>query len=79
MLPKLPIKLMDCEAHGPNSGSELFVVEGDSAAQAVARLRNTALQAVLPLQGKPLNAWKASEKSVGSNPFYAALIDALGR
>ena len=41
-------KLADSAEHGPGSGAELFVVEGDSAAAAVARVRDPRLQAVLP-------------------------------
>ncbi|KAA5546046.1 hypothetical protein FYK55_03850 [Roseiconus nitratireducens] len=69
-------KLIDCRSHGP--GSELLLVEGDSASRSVARLRNERCQAVLPMQGKPMNAAKASEKSVRRNPWYEALIKALG-
>ena len=74
----LPIKLHDCDRHGPGSGAELFVVEGDSAAQSVAQLRDARFQAVLPMQGKPLNAWKASERKVAANPFFMALVAAIG-
>ena len=48
---RAPVKLDDSEQHGPDSGTELFLVEGDSAAMTVARLRNARLQAVLPMQG----------------------------
>jgi DNA gyrase/topoisomerase IV subunit B len=44
-------KLSDCKDHGP--GSELFIVEGDSAARTLERIRCEAFQAVLPMQGKP--------------------------
>ena len=53
-----PIKLVDSRLHG--TGTELFIVEGDSAASMVANLRDAQFQAVLPMQGKPLNAAKAS-------------------
>lgn len=69
-------KLDDCEGHGP--GSELFVVEGDSAARAVSRVRSAAFQAVLPMQGKPMNATKSSAEALRGNVQYVALMDALG-
>lgn len=73
-----PIKLQDCQVHGAESAAELFVVEGDSAAFAVASQRNPQLQAVLPMQGKPLNAVRASAKKVWANPLFCALTAALG-
>lgn len=69
-------KLDDCEQHGP--GSELFIVEGDSAARALSRVRSIQSQAVLPMQGKPMNATKASENALGNNVQFAALMDAMG-
>ena len=70
--------LEPCRAVGPGSGAELFVVEGESAAAAVARLRDPERQAVLPMQGKPLNAVRASEKRVAAHVHYRALADAIG-
>lgn len=70
------MKLFDSDAHGADA--ELFVVEGDSAARSVAALRNDRTQAVLPLQGKPLNAWKASAAKVAASPLYRQLAVALG-
>lgn len=69
-------KLIDSQQHG--AGSELFLVEGDSAAGAVAAVRDARTQAVLPLQGKPLNAWRASAARVAAYPLYPQLADALG-
>jgi DNA gyrase subunit B len=71
-----PPKLVDCSGGDP-SVRELFVVEGDSAASAVAGLRSES-QAVLPMQGKPLNAWKANANKVTGYPLFVALTDALG-
>lgn len=76
MYPPKSLKLADSKQHG--AGSELFVVEGDSASSTVVRLRDERFQAVLPMQGKPLNAMKATLNKVGSNPWFAALIDAIG-
>jgi DNA gyrase subunit B len=83
-----PVKLQDCHhpLGAPDAGNlaaapvgtELFVVEGDSAASAVAQLRNARLQAVLPMQGKPMNAIKATSRRVSENPLFKALIDAIG-
>jgi len=73
-----PVKLADCEEHGPGSGAELLVVEGDSAAAAVARVRDPRLQAVLPMQGKPLNAARASRRKVLDHPFFGPLAAAVG-
>lgn len=70
------MKLADSDRHG--DGCELFLVEGDSAARSVTMLRDAATQAVLPLQGKPLNAWKASPGKVLESPLYRQLAQALG-
>ncbi|PNY36431.1 toprim domain-containing protein [Rhodopirellula sp. MGV] len=76
-------KLVDCgrgiefeSVSGPYR--ELFVVEGDSASQSVARSRDTRYQAVLPMQGKPMNAVKASRSSVRNNQWFDAFVAALG-
>jgi DNA gyrase subunit B len=76
MYPPRPLKLDDCAVHG--SASELYVVEGDSASSSVSRVRDERCQAVLPMQGKPLNAIRATPKKVAANPWFAALTDALG-
>lgn len=53
-------------------------MEGESAAMAVARCRNTGFQAVLPMQGKPLNCLRASAARIQANPLWSTLIRALG-
>lgn len=68
--------LVPCRAQGP--GTELFIVEGESAAGAVARVRDEAFQAVLALRGKPLNALRAPRGRVAGHAFFAALSTALG-
>ncbi len=73
-----PPKLHDCLQHGRESGAELFIVEGVSASSSVKQLCNPQLQAVMAMQGKPLNAAKASADKVQENLLFAALIDALG-
>ena len=56
----------------------MFIVEGDSASSAVCRVRDERRQAVLPMQGKPLNAIRATPKKVAENPWLNALTDGLG-
>jgi DNA gyrase subunit B len=73
-----PIKLQDCRDHGAGSKAELFIVEGDSAAGAVTVLRNAGFQAALPMQGKPLNALRATSAKVRANELYRRLSEALG-
>ena len=71
-----PIKLIDSKKHG--TGCELLVVEGDSAAGAVASLRDASFQAVLPMQGKPMNALRATAAKAAAYPLFAALEASLG-
>ena len=71
-----PIKLINSRTHG--AGTELFIVEGDSAASTVAHLRDGVFQAVLPMQGKPLNAIKARPEKVANYPLFKAVMDSLG-
>jgi DNA gyrase subunit B len=78
MFAPLPIKLLDCQFHPHGVAAELMIVEGDSASTAVGITRDSSYQAVLPIQGKPLNAWKANRAKVASNEFYAAIIQAIG-
>jgi DNA gyrase subunit B len=72
-----PAKFEDCDVHGAGAGSELFIVEGDSASHAVANVRDATRQAVLPMQGKPLNALKANATRVAEFPLYRQLANAL--
>jgi DNA gyrase subunit B len=71
-------KLVDCRQHDAGSGCELLLVEGDSAAHSVVAVRDERLQAVLPLQGKPLNAWAATQARVDAQVLFRQLADALG-
>jgi len=71
-------KLVDCRQHAPGSGCELLLVEGDSAAKSVVAVRDDRLQAVLALQGKPLNAWAAPPAKVAKHVLFRQLADALG-
>ncbi|TWU48423.1 toprim domain-containing protein [Rubripirellula reticaptiva] len=74
----VPVKLHDCQSHGVGSGAELFIVEGDSASKSVVRARRSADQAVLPMQGKPLNAYKARKSVVARNELFGALVASIG-
>ena len=76
--PRTPARVSDCRDHGPGSGAELFVVEGDSASRAVESVRDARFQAVLPMQGKPMNALRATRRAVAANPLYTALVEAMG-
>lgn len=57
---------------------ELFLVEGESAGLAVQRVCNPDFQQFITMQGKPMNAWKATAEKVSANPLYREVIDALG-
>ena len=72
----MPDKLADCRNHGP--GSELVIVEGDSAAGPAKAGRNSANTAILPLRGKVVNAGKATLKQVLDNAEAQALFTAIG-
>jgi len=60
------------------TAQELFLVEGESAASAVERVCNGQFQSVLAMQGKPMNAWKATRAKVESNALFEQLIATLG-
>mgnify|MGYP000034969811 FL=1 len=73
----LPSKLVDCRGSA-TQGSELFIVEGDSALGTAKLARDSAFQALLPIRGKILNVQKASLSDMLSNAECAAIIQVLG-
>ncbi len=74
---RLPGKLTDCTSK-TREGTELFIVEGDSAGGSGKGARNRVNQALLPLKGKILNVLGAASNKLGSNAEISDLCEALG-
>jgi topoisomerase-4 subunit B len=74
---RLPGKLTDCSAKN-REGTELFIVEGDSAGGSAKGARNRETQALLPLKGKILNVLGAASAKLNENAEIRDLCEALG-
>ena len=74
---RLPGKLVDC-SESTRVGTELFIVEGDSAGGSAKMARDRKTQALLPLRGKILNVLGAASAKLGTNQEINDLTQALG-
>ena len=74
---RLPGKLVDCSS-SKREGTELFIVEGDSAGGSAKMARDRKTQALLPLRGKILNVLGAASSKINTNNEISDLCQALG-
>ena len=74
---RLPGKLVDCSSKA-REGTEIFLVEGDSAGGSAKMARRREIQALLPLRGKILNVLGAAASKLSQNQELSDLCQALG-